>query len=124
VLSLDRKVSVTGAEDKAGFYSAIRLSTTPAVTWSDADYFAPGLLYGDPTYDGDSSPGGEWNYRAKRFSLREDLLSAPLFALNFRDGRWAAVMDRSPRGDTTWAEPSACAFNSAHSARAKPQTAA
>jgi len=109
VLSLDRKVRVTGAEDKAGFYSAIRLSTTPAVTWSDADYFAPGLLYGDPTYDGDSSPGGEWNYRAKRFSLREDLLSAPLFALNFRDGRWAAVMDRSPRGDTTWTETSAAA---------------
>ena len=106
VLSLDRKVRVTGAEDKAGFYSAIRFSTTPAVSWSDADYFAPGLLYGDPTYDGDSSPGGEWNYRARRFSLREDLLSAPLFALNFRDGRWAAVMDLAPRGDTTWAETS------------------
>ena len=107
VLSLDRKVRVTAAEDKAGFYSAIRLSTAPAISWSDADYFAPGLLYGDPTYDGDTSPGGELNYRAKRFSLREDLLSAPLFALNFRDGRWAAVMDLAPRGDTTWEESSA-----------------
>ena len=107
VLSVDRKVTVTGAEPKAGFYSAIRLSTTPAVSWADADYLAPGLLYGDSTYNGDTSPGGEWNYRAKRFSLREDLLSAPLFALNFRDGRWAAVMDLAPRGDTTWAETSA-----------------
>jgi hypothetical protein len=109
VLSLDRKVRVTGAEDKAGFYSAIRFSTTPAVSWSDAEYFAPGLLYGDPTYDGDTSPGGELNYRARHFTLREDLLSAPLFALSFRDGRWVAVMDQSPRGDTTWAETSGSA---------------
>jgi hypothetical protein len=107
VLLLDRKVRVTGGEDNAGFNSAIRLSTTPAVSWSDADYFAPGLLYGDPTYDGDNSPGGELNYRARQFAIREDLLSAPLFALNFRDGRWAAVMDLAPRGDTTWAETSA-----------------
>ena len=104
VLSLERKVRVTGGEGKAGFYSAIRLSTAPTVTWPDADYFAPGLLYGDPAYDGDSSPGGELNYRARRFEIREDQLSAPLFALSFRDGRWAAVMDLAPRGDTTWAE--------------------
>jgi hypothetical protein len=107
VLSLDRKVSVTGTEDNAGFYSAIRLATSPAITWSDADYFAPGILYGDPTYDGDNSPGGELNYRAKRFALREDYLSAPLFALSFRDGHWAAVLDLAPRGDTTWTETSA-----------------
>jgi hypothetical protein len=105
-LSLDRRVSVTGAEDNAGFDSAIRLSTSPAVSWSDADYFAPGLLYGDPTYDGDTSPGGVLNYRARHFTLREDQLSAPLFALSFRDGRWVAVMDQSPHGDTTWAETS------------------
>ena len=104
VLSLERKVRVTGGEGKAGFYSAIRLSTAPTVKWPDADYFAPGLLYGDPAYDGDSSPGGELNYRAKRFEIREDQLSAPLFAVSFRDGRWAAVMDLAPRGDTTWAE--------------------
>ena len=98
---------MTGTQDKAGFYSAIRLETTSAITWSDADYFAPGVLYGDPTYDGDNSPGGVLNYRARRFALREDELSAPLFALSFRDGRWAAVMDLAPRGDTTWAETTA-----------------
>ena len=107
VLSLDRTVTVTGTEEKAGFYSAIRLVTTPEITWPDADYFAPGVLYGDPTYDGDNSPGGVLNYRARRFALREDELSAPLFALSFRDGRWAAVMDLAPRGDTTWAETTA-----------------
>ena len=107
VLSLERKVRVTGGNTQAGFYSAIRLSTAPTVTWPDADYFAPGLLYGDPVYDGDNSPGGELNYRAKRFEIREDQLSAPLFGVSFRDGRWMAVMDLSPRGDTTWAEATA-----------------
>ena len=107
VVLLDRKVRVTGGEAKAGFSSAIRLSTASTVTWPDANYFAPGLLYGDPTYDGDSSPGGELNYRAKHFEIREDMLSAPLFALAFRNGHWAAVMDMKPRGDTTWAEATA-----------------
>jgi hypothetical protein len=108
-LSLSRKVSVTGAEANAGFYSAIRLSTAPGLAWPDADYLAPGLLYGDPSYDGDISPGGVLNYRAKRFSIREDLLSAPLFALSFRDGHWAAVLDLAPRGDTIMAETTATA---------------
>jgi|SRR6185312_1803617 len=109
VLILSRTVTVTKEEKDAGFDSAIRLLTEPEISWSDLDYFAPGVIYGDPTYDGDNSPGGVLNYRAKRFALREDQLSAPLFALSFRDGRWAAAMDMSPRGDTTWAESSAAA---------------
>jgi hypothetical protein len=104
MLLLHRRVHVTSGDNKTGFYSAIRLSSTPAVKWPDASYFAPGLLYGDPTYDGDASPGGELNYRAKRFEFREDQLSAPLFAIAFPDRRWAAVMDLAPHGDTTWAE--------------------
>jgi hypothetical protein len=107
VLSLGRKVQVTGTEDNAGFCSAIRLSTGHPVNWEDADYFAPGLLYGDPTYDGDSSPGGTLNYRARRFSIREDLMSAPLFALLFRNGSWAAVLDLAPSGETIMAESNA-----------------
>lgn len=107
VVSLSRTVTVAGTEKNAGFDSAIRLSTAPTVSWSDLDDLAPGLLYGDPTYDGSSSPGGVLNYRAKRFEMREDLLPAPLFAISFRDGRWVAVLDPSPRGDTTWEEASA-----------------
>ena len=45
---------------------------------------APGALYGDPTYDGDRSPGGTLNYAARQFILREDMLPAPLFALSFQ----------------------------------------
>ncbi len=101
VLSLSRKVNVTSTEDSAGFYSAIRLITQPTIKWEDANYLAPGLLYGDPTYDGDTSPGGTLNYQAKRFSIREDLLSAPLFTLSFHDGTWVAVLDPAPNGETS-----------------------
>ena len=107
MLLLHRTVRVTSGDDKAGFYSAVWLSSAPSVNWPTANYFAPGLLYGDPTYDGDASPGGELNYRAKRFEIREDQLSAPFFAISFRDRRWVAIMDPAPRGDTTWAEATA-----------------
>ncbi len=106
VLSLNRKVSVTGAEENAGFDSAIRLSTAPTVNWSDADYFAPGLLYGVP-HTRATAPGGSLPYNARRFSIREDYLSAPLFGLSFRDGHWVSVMDMAPRGDTSLAETTA-----------------
>ncbi len=109
VLLLSRRVSVTGAETNAGFFSAIRLVTAPTVKWEDADYFAPDVIYGDPSHDGDRSPGGTLNYRAKRFAIREDTMSAPLFALSFRNRGWAAVLDFAPRGDTTLAETTASA---------------
>jgi hypothetical protein len=47
VLSLSRKVSVTAAEENAGFLSAIRLSTAPAVKWEDVNCLIPGLLYNE-----------------------------------------------------------------------------
>ena len=106
-LILSRTVTVTQGEENAGFYSAIRFLTAPAVSWSDLDYLAPGVLYGDPSHVGDSAPGGTLNDRARRFEIREDWLSAPLFAILFRDGRWEAVLDTSPRGDTTWEETTA-----------------
>ena len=109
VLSLIRKVSVTGAEDNAGFFSAIRLSTAPTVKWEDVNCLVPGLLYGDSSHAGAGAPGSVANYRAKRFSIREDYLSAPLFGMALHDGNWVAVLDTAPRGDTTQAETSASA---------------
>ena len=47
VVILSRAVTVTKGEGNAGFYSAIRLSTAPTVSWSDLDYLAPGVLYGE-----------------------------------------------------------------------------
>jgi hypothetical protein len=106
IISLNRKVTVTSPEDSAGFLSAIRLSTDSTIKWEDAEYFAPGLLYSDPTYDGDNSPGGTLNYKAKLFTIREDNMSAPLFGLSFKKGNWVAVLDLDPNGETISTESS------------------
>ena len=98
-LALSRKVSVAGAEDGAGFSSAIRLVTDATAKWEDAGYFVPGMGYNDPTYD-----GGAASYRGKRFSLREDTLAAPVFGMMMKGGGWAAVLDMAPRGDTIVAD--------------------
>ena len=107
VLSLSRKVSVTAAEENAGFYSAIKITSAPTVKWEDATYLVPGLLYGDASHAGGGSPSSIANYRAKRLAIREDYLSAPILGALFQDGNWAAVMDPAPRGDTTQAETTA-----------------
>jgi len=100
VLSLSRKVEVTG-HAPGGFSSSFVLTVDPAVGWFDVNYMAPGALYGDPTYNGDRSPGGTLNYAARRFIMREDILPAPLFALSFNNGSSVAVLDPSPRGEST-----------------------
>jgi hypothetical protein len=100
VVSVRRKVEVVG-NAPGGFYSSVALTVDPAVGWFDVNYLAPGALYGDPTFDGDRSPGGTLNHAARRFVMREDLLPAPLFALSFSNGASVAVLDPSPRGDTT-----------------------
>ena len=100
VLSVRRKVEVTG-NATGGFYSSVVFTVDPSVGWSDVNYLAPGVLYGDPIYDGERSAGGTQNYAARRFQMREDILSAPLFALSFNNGASVAVLNPSPRGDTT-----------------------
>jgi hypothetical protein len=104
VLSLRRKVEVTGNAPRAGFYSAILFSTGPGAAWTDLDYLAPGLLYGGPHDNGDRSAGGLLNYRQRRFSFREDFLEAPLFGISFRNGNSITAFDPAPRGDTTTEE--------------------
>ena len=100
VLSVRRKVEVVGSAP-GGFDSSVMLTVDPAIGWSDVNYLAPAALYGDPTYNGDRSPGGTLNYAARRLDLREDVLPAPLFALSFNNGASVAVLDPAPRGDTT-----------------------
>jgi hypothetical protein len=107
VLSVNRRVNVSGTIENAGFYSALQLMTDSTIKWEDAEYMAPGLLYGDPTFGGGNSPGGTMNYDAKRFSFREDILSAPLFTISFNNGNWIAVFDPAPDGATTSVESNA-----------------
>jgi len=103
VLALRRTVEVTGKAE-GGFSSSILWNVDSSVGWADVNYMAPATLYGDPTYDGDRSPGGKTNYDAHRFDFREDILPAPLFALSFSNGGSVAVLDPAPRGDTTVAD--------------------
>ena len=106
VLSVRRTVTVTGSAP-GGFCSSVMLAVDPAVSWPDVNYMAPATLYGDPTYDGDRSPGGKLNHDARRLNMREDMLPAPLFALSFNNGASVAVLDPAPRGDTTVEESAA-----------------
>jgi len=100
VVSVRRKVEVAG-NAPGGFDSSVIFTVDPSIGWADVNFLAPGALYGDPTYDGDRSPGGTLNYAARRFLMREDILPAPLFALSFNNGASVAVLDPAPRGDST-----------------------
>ncbi len=87
-----------------GFGSAVEFAVDEAVAWSDVNGFAPGALYGDPTHDGERSPGGTLNAANRRFLMREDLLPAPVFGVGFAGGGSVAVLDAQPQGDSTWDE--------------------
>jgi len=100
VLSLHRKVDVVG-NAPGGFNSSIVFMVDSAVNWNDVNCMVPGAIYGDPTYNGDRSPGGKLNYEAHRLLLREDMLPAPLFALSFSNGSSVAMLDPSPNGAST-----------------------
>ena len=100
VLSLHRDVAVKGNAE-GGFYSAIDFAVNTSSAWPDINFMAPGAIYGDPTYDGDHSPGGTLNYAARHLVMREDILAAPLFAMSFKNGASIAMLDPAPRGDTT-----------------------
>lgn len=100
VLVLRRDVMVKG-NAAGGFNSAIDFAVARTTSWPDVNFMVPGVIYGDPTYDGDRSPGGTMNYAARRLLLREDILPAPLLALSFQNGASVAILDPKPRGDTT-----------------------
>jgi len=103
VISVKRHVRVA-RNAPGGFGSSLRFAIDPSVTWNDAKFLAPGVLYGDPTNDGERSPGGTLNYAAHRLMMREDILPAPLFAIAFANGTSVAMLDPAPRGNTTEAD--------------------
>jgi len=99
-LALRREVTVKGSSP-GGFDSLIDFAVDRTIGWPDINFMAPGVIYGDPTFDGSRSPGGTLNYAARRLLLREDILPAPLLALSFQNGTSIAMLDPKPRGDTT-----------------------
>ena len=100
MVTVSRKVEVVG-NAPGGFNSSIVFTVDSSVQWGDVNCLAPGALYGDPAYNGERSPGGTLNYAVRRFVMREDMLPAPLFALSFNNGTSVAMLDPSPRGEST-----------------------
>ncbi len=95
-----RKVDVLG-NAPGGFNSAVVLKVDPAKQWSDVNFMIPGVLYADPTYNGDRSPGGTMNIAAKKLIMREDILPAPLIGISFNNGASVSIMDSAPQGEST-----------------------
>ncbi len=105
VLVVRRTLTVEGDLPGAGFYSAIRLQTTPDVTWTDVSFLAPGLLYGDPTYDGPRSPGGTMLFNDIRsFTIRQDYMPAPLYGMMLPGGETVTMLDMAPDAKTSLRE--------------------
>ncbi|NLT52413.1 MAG: hypothetical protein GXX85_16035 [Ignavibacteria bacterium] len=100
-----RNISVKG-NSSDGFNSSISFAIDKSVKWEDIQCMLPGALYGDPTYNGDRSPGGTMNYAAKRIIFREDMLAAPLLALSLPNGLSVSMINPEPNGESTVEETS------------------
>jgi len=70
-----------------GFSSSIVLTVAPSTGWFDVNYLAPGALYGDPTYDGDRSPGGTLNYAPGALSCVKTSCRRLCLRFSFNNGR-------------------------------------
>ena len=103
IVTVHRSVHVL-ADRPGGFASAISLQLQPGLSWDNAKILAPGILYGDPTYDGERSPGGTLFFAARRIGLREDVLPAPMLGLLLDGGESVTLLDPAPKGDTTEAD--------------------
>jgi hypothetical protein len=100
VVSLRRKVYVTGSLP-GGFNSSIEFSIDSSFRWSDINCMVPGVLYGDPTYNGEHSVCGTTNFNNHQLLMREDILPAPLVAFSFKNGFSVALLDPAPSGEST-----------------------
>lgn len=105
VLGVHRHLAVSGTI-QGGFGSALLLSA-PGASWSDIRFLAPSKLYDDPRFDAALAPGSPLHYAAKRLSMRETSLTAPLFALNFKGGQSITLLDPAPKGETSAEEVAA-----------------
>jgi hypothetical protein len=103
ILKVHRLLNVLGSAE-GGFSSSVMFVTSPGNQWGGIKFFAPGVIYGDPSHDGARAPGGLMNEAMKRFAFREDFLEAPLLAMSFQNGDSISVLDPTPQGDTTTEE--------------------
>jgi len=100
ILALDRKVKVEG-DDTGGFMSSVSLLGN-MTSREEADFFVPGMIYGDPANLTRSAIGGiETEYYIR---IREDRLPAPMFGIKSHDGGSVTILHTNPQGNTTQAD--------------------
>lgn len=104
IVSLDRKAEVAGNVEGAGFATAVNFVTSEGTSWEDMSFLAPGLLYGDSSYDGTMSPGGTYFDAAKVFTFREDFLPSPMYGMRFNEGETFMMLNAAPDATTTLEE--------------------
>ncbi len=100
-LQMARTVRVEGAAS-GGFLTSITLELNLPLTWLDVDAFAPGMIYGSENI-APHAIGSVSHYLTgvRSVRIREDRLPAPLLGLALRDGTSVAVLNPTPRGNTT-----------------------
>ncbi|MGV3541230.1 MAG: hypothetical protein ACO1OQ_15550 [Rufibacter sp.] len=97
-LQLKREVQLDGTS-QGGFMSSITLEGMEGFTREKADFFAPGMLYGEPSNLTRTAIGGVETKNT--IHIREDRLPAPLFGARFKDGSSVTVFNPYPKGNTT-----------------------
>lgn len=105
VFRLIRKVKVQG-NAPGGFLSGCALDFAKPLSWSEAEWFVPGMIYGGFANLTETAIGAKAYYQPGNFSvrIREDRLPAPLMLAHWGDGTSLAVLNPAPRGDTTAAD--------------------
>ena len=101
-LQLARTVTVKGNATN-GFMSGFQFDFAGPRAWTNAEWFAPGMIYGGFDHLSDKAIGGKAHYKPGDYTvrIREDRLPAPLFLAHFNDNTWIAVLNSAPRGGTT-----------------------
>lgn len=105
VFRLVRTVEVQG-NAPGGFLSGCAVDFVTPASWPEAEWFAPGMIYGGFANLTDAAIGGRAFYEPGAFTvrIREDRMPAPLLLARFGDGTSLAVLNPAPRSDTTAAD--------------------
>jgi hypothetical protein len=104
-VELTRSACVVGAA-QASFSTSVSVSTARGGGWSDVEPFAPGVAYGNAEPVAPLALAGAPVRRSRvgTVLIREDRLTAPVFALRYPDGFWIGVLDPAPDGATVAAD--------------------
>ena len=104
-VELARSAGVVGAAS-ASFSTSVAFSTARSGGWSDVEPFAPGVAYGNAEPVAPLALAGAPVRRSGvgTVLIREDRLTAPVFALRYPDGGWIGVLDPAPDGATVAAD--------------------